>query len=199
MKRILVVSLVVFGVVAFAATAGAENLLGTLELNGGYAKSSTEVGPSTDTMGGGLGVNAAYWRSISPQFSWGAQIGYDGLGSVTQTVTDPITLLSEDVKTSGSVFRINPAIRYNFSAGVGPNFYAQAGAGLYSVTAKIEDSVIGNASSSDSKFGFNMGAGIDFPVSPSTRMNVTALYHDVATSGNSLNYFQVRAGFGFNL
>jgi outer membrane protein with beta-barrel domain len=198
MKRILVVSLVVFGVVAFAATAGAENLLGTLELNGGYAKSSTEVGPSTDTMGGGLGVNAAYWRSISPQFSWGAQIGYDGLGSVTQTVTDPITLLSEDVKTSGSVFRINPAIRYNFSAGVGPNFYAQAGAGLYSVTAKAEIAGV-SASNSESKMGFNFGAGVGFPIGPKTRLNFQGAYHTVSTEGSSTNYITFTGGVGFGL
>ncbi len=200
MKRILVVSLVVFGVVAFAATAGAQNLLGTLELNGGYAKSSTDVGVNgtNETMGGGLGVNAAYWRGISPQFSWGAQIGYDGLGSVTQTVTDPVTLLSTDVKTSGSVFHINPAIRYNFGAGVGPNFYAQAGAGLYSVTAKAETAGV-SVSNSESKMGFNLGAGVGFPIGPKTRLNFQGAYNTVSTSGSSTNYITFTGGVGFGL
>lgn len=200
MKRILVLSLVVLGVVAFAATASAQNMLGTLELNGAYSKSSTEVGTSTDTMGGGLGFGAAYWRGISPQISWGAEVGYENLGSVDETTTDPILLTTSTTKISGSVFRINPAFRYNFGTGVGPNFYAQAGAGLYSVSGKVEDATTGvSTSDSQSKLGLNFGAGVGFPMGPKTRLHLQGNYHTVSTDGTSTNYVTFNAGIGFGL
>jgi opacity protein-like surface antigen len=195
MKRILVLSLVVLGVVAFAATAGAQNLLGTLELNGGYAKSSTEVTPTNDAMGGGITFGAAYWRPVSPMISWGAEISYDNLGSVdydngvsTETI-------------SGHVFRVNPAMRFSFGAGVGPSFFAQGGAGLYSVSGKYEDSADPslNTDSSQSKIGFNVGAGVNFPVGPKTKLNFQGNYHSISTDGQSTNYLQFRAGVGFGL
>ncbi len=199
MKRILIVSLVVFGVVTFAATASAQNMLGTLELNGEYAKSSTEIGTTTDTMGGGIGFGAAYWRGISPQISWGAEVGYDNLGSVSQTSTDPVTLQTSTTKFSSTVFRVNPAIRYNFSAGAGPNFYAQGGAGLYSVSGKVEDTVAGSSDSSQSKLGLNFGAGVGFPMGPKTRLHLQGNYHTVSTDGSSTNYISFVAGVGFGL
>jgi opacity protein-like surface antigen len=197
MKRILIVSLVVLGVVAFAATASAQNLLGTLELNGGYAKSSTEVA-GTDSWGGGVGLGAAYWRPISPSVSWGAQVAYDNLGSVSASVVDPITLLAVDTKFSGSVFRINPAVRFNFGGPVGPNFFAQGGMGLYNVSAKLEVAGI-SASNSESKLGFNFGAGVNFPMGPKTKLNLQGNYHTVSTDGSSTNYVTFNAGVGFGL
>jgi opacity protein-like surface antigen len=166
---------------------------GTMELNLGYAKSNEDMG-NGDTMAGGLAFGAAYWLHPSQAVTWGPEISFDNMGSVTYN-----NGFTADNKASMHLFRVHPTIRYTFTHNPGTQFYGQAGAGLYSVTAKIEDSVIGNASSSDSKFGFNLGAGVEFPVGPTTRMNVTGIYHDVATSGNSLNYFQLRAGFGFNL
>ncbi|HEY7728693.1 MAG TPA: outer membrane beta-barrel protein [Candidatus Eisenbacteria bacterium] len=195
MKRILVISLVVFGVVAFAASAGAQNMLGTIELNGGYAKPSTEVSPNNDSWGGGITFGAAYWRPMSPQISWGAELSYDNMGSVDyDTGTSTATY-------SGHVLRVNPAMRFSFGAPVGPSFFAQGGAGLYSVAAKYEDSVDPslNTDASDSKFGFNVGAGVNFPVGPKTKLNFQGTYHSISTDNQSTNYIQVRCGVGFGL
>ena len=64
----------------------------------------------------------------------------------------------------------------------------------------INDSVAGDISpDGESKFGFNVGAGVGFPVGPKTRLNLTGLYHSVSTEGESLNYIQMRAGVGFGL
>jgi opacity protein-like surface antigen len=201
MKRILVLSLVVFGVVAFAATAGAQNLLGTLEVNGGYAKSSAGVTTTGDALGGGVTFGAAYWRPISPQVSWGAEISYDNMGTASET--EPITSL--DLKYSGHAFRVNPGLRLNFGAPVGPSFFAQAGAGLYSVSYKVETSGI-SADVSQSKVGFNMGAGVGFPVGPKTKLNFSGNYHIVSAveengvkASDNSNYLQFRAGVAFGI
>lgn len=203
MKRILVLSLVVFGVVAFAANAGATNMLGTLELNAGYAKSSNEVTTTGDSWDGGLSFGAAYWRPMSPSVSWGAEVSYDNMGNITANYVDPTTLASVSEDFSGKVFRINPAIRYSFGAPVGPNFFAQGGVGLYNFSMKYDYSDTTpysySADDSQSKLGFNLGAGVNFPVGPKTKLNFQGNYHSISTEGESTNYMTIRAGIGFGL
>jgi len=202
MKRILILSLVVFGVVAFASTASA-NVLGTLELSGGYAKSGTEVTTTGDSWDGGLTFGAAYWRPVSPSISWGAEVSYDNLGSIDANYVDPFTLANVSESFSGKMFRINPAIRFNFGAPVGPSFFAQGGLGLYNFSMKYEytdDTPMSlSADDSQSKMGFNVGAGVNFPVGPKTKLNFQGTYHTVSTEGESVNYLQFRAGVGFGL
>lgn len=193
MRRNLVVILSALALTA-AATAGASpSSPGTVELNVGYAKSSEDMGGG-ETMGGGIAFGAGYWMHPSPQLSWGPEISFDNMGSLEYD--NGFTANNE---ISMSVIRVHPTLRYTFTKGVGTQFFGQTGAGLYSVGAEIDDSVLGNESESESKFGFNLGAGIDFPLSPKSRMNVTGLFHNVSTEGQSLNYLQFRAGIGFNL
>jgi opacity protein-like surface antigen len=179
----------------FVASVAFAGPVGSLELNLGYAKSSTEVTPTNDAMGGGIGFGASYWKSVSPSVSWGGEVAFDNLGNAEYTDA----LSSSTTKISGSVFHINPAVRYTFGPGVGTSFYAQGGAGWYNVSAKVEDSVFGNVDDSQSKIGFNVGAGMNFPVAPTTKMNVGVQYHTVSTEGESTNYLNFRAGIGFNL
>lgn len=198
MKRIhlaLVLATAVVGL-AFASFASASPVpsMGTVELNAGYSKSSNDVTGNDESLGGGITFGAGYWRSASPSISWGAELGFDNLGKAEY---DNGTTTNNEI--SSKAFRVNPAVRFNFGAGVGPSFYAQGGAGLYNVSAKVDDSVLGTADDSQSKFGFNVGAGVSFPVGPKSRMNFTGLYHSVSTEGTSLNYMQFRAGIGFGL
>lgn len=196
MKRnasiLFLASLLVASMVVPVAFAGP---VGTLELNAGYNKNSDEVTVNGDAMGGGIGFGASYWKGVSPSVSWGAEVSFDNLGSAEYT--DPLS--SETTKVSGNVFRVNPAVRYTFGPGVGTSFYAQGGAGLYNVSAKVEDSVAGSFDDSQSKIGFNFGAGVNFPVAPTTKMNLGLQYHTVSTEGQSTNYVNFRAGIGFNL
>lgn len=201
MKRIhlaLVLATAVVGL-AFAPLASA-SVLGSVELNAGYSKSSTDVTSGIDiagaenAMGGGLSFGAGYWRGMSPMVSWGLEAGLDNLGSAEYDNGN-----TTDNEFKSNIFRVNPAIRFNLGAGVGPSFYAQGGAGLYNVSMDVNDSVLGDASDSQSKVGFNLGAGVGFPVGPKTRLNFTGLYHTVSTEGQSINYIQMRAGIGFGL
>jgi len=199
MKRIhmALVLTMVLAVAAFVPMASASPVgLGTVELNAGYAKSSNEAGPGGDSFGGGMTFGAGYWRSMSPSFSWGAELSFDNLGSVEYTSSTP-----NDTKLSVSAFRVNPAVRFNFGAPVGPAFYAQGGLGLYNVSVSQEssDALVGNSDASDSKMGFNVGAGVTFPVGPKSRLNFNGLYHSISTEGESTNYLQFRAGIGFGL
>lgn len=203
MKRntsILFLATLLVASVAFAPVALA-GPVGTLELNAGYAKSSTELGTTPESLGGGIGIGASYWRGVSPSVSWGGEVSFDKLGSADYSGVDPSAgAYTENFDTS--VFRMNPAVRVNFGSMVGPSVYAQGGAGLYKVSAKYnyEDAlVVVNGDVSQSKIGFNFGAGVNFPVAPTAKMNVGLQYHTVSTEGQSLNYVNLRAGIGFSL
>jgi opacity protein-like surface antigen len=199
MALVLATAVVGLAIAPFASASPVPSA-GTVELNAGYSKSSRDMTTGLDvagggeSMGGGLSFGAGYWRSASPSISWGVEAGIDNLGTAEYDNGN-----TTDNEVSSSAFRVNPAIRFNFGAGVGPSFYAQGGAGLYNVSFKNEDSISSLPDQSDSKLGFNVGAGVSFPVGQKSRMNFTGLYHSVSTEGESLNYMQFRAGIGFGL
>ena len=183
-------------VTAFAAAASATPSVGTLEISGGYAKSTLEAAApfSTDSPSGGMTFGAGYFRSIAPKTSWGMEVSYDNLGSMDWN--DGVDAHTTSIKT----LRVTPEFRMNLGAPVGPSFCAQVGGGYYSMSVKDEDTTAStNATVSDGKFGFNVGAGVGFPVGPKTKLNVMGMYHSVSTEGNSTNYMNVRAGLGISL
>ena len=194
MKRIhltLVLVTVIF-VAAFASAANA-NTVGTMEINAGYAKSSTDITGNDESMGGGIAFGAAYWRNASPTVQWGAEASWDNLGNLDYGTTPTNGTLSS------SIIRINPALRVNFGSKVGPSFFAQGGAGLYSMSFKDQPNGGAEVKDTQSKFGFNLGAGVGFPVGPKTKMNFLGQYHSVSTEGESTNYIEFKAGVGFGL
>jgi len=183
-------------VTAFAAAASATPSVGTLEISGGYAKSTLEAAApfSTDSPSGGMTFGAGYFRSIAPKTSWGMEVSYDNLGSMDWN--DGVDAHTTSIK----MLRVSPEVRMNFGAPVGPSFCAQAGVGYYSVSVKDEDTTAStNATVSDGKVGFNFGAGVGFPVGPKTKLNLMGMYHSVSTEGNSTNYMNVRCGLGVSL
>ena len=63
----------------------------------------------------------------------------------------------------------------------------------------VPNAAIHALTASDGKFGFNLGAGVGFPVGPKTKLNLMGNYHTVSTPGNSTNYMNIRAGLGLSL
>lgn len=181
---------------AFAAAASAMPSAGTFEISGGYAKSSLEMAApfTTDSPSGGMTFGAGYFRSIAPKTSWGIEASFDNLGSVDwNDGTDNYT-------SSIKMIRVTPEFRMNFGAPVGPSFCAQVGGGYYSVSYKEENTTQSvDFSASDGKFGFNVGAGVGFPVGPKTKLNIMGMYHSVSTEGTSTNYMGARAGLALSL
>jgi opacity protein-like surface antigen len=75
--------------------------------------------------------------------------------------------------------------------------YIKAGLGLYNVKAKL-DLPLGGYDESDTKFGFNVGAGYDYEMSPKFTLGALASYHMIQTEDESTNliYFGAKLGFG---
>ena len=126
--------------------------------------------------------------------NWGIEVGMDNLGS--SDFNDP---LFGSGQVSAKAFRINPALRINLGAPVGPSIFMQVAGGLYNVKGEVKFDSGGSVNGSDTKFGANVGAGVGFPIAPKTRMSLLGQYHTVATDGTSTNYFAVKAGLGFSI
>lgn len=198
-----------FGAVLFLAapaTASAAPGPGSLEISAGYARCSSPIGASDETMGGSVSIGMSYWHPISSIVSLGGELSMDDLGSAVTNTYDLVTSTTFHEEFSTHLFRVNPALRVNLGATMGPSFYAQGGAGWYRITwdYSVDNSLI-QAHSGDSsmELGFSLGAGLGYPVGPRTRMNVTGTYHFVpANSTNNMedtNNAQIRIGLGFEL
>ena len=182
-------------VVAAIAPAASAAVLGTVEVNAGYSKDANSGSYVSDgTLGGGMAFGAGYYRSLAPMLNWGIEVALDNLGSAD--FSDPFF---GNGQVSAKAFRINPALRINFGAPVGPSLFAQVGGGLYNVKGDVKFDSGGSVDGSDSKFGANVGAGVGFPVAPKTRMSLFGQYHTVATDGESTNYISIKAGLGFSI
>ena len=182
-------------VVAAIAPAASAAVLGTVEVNAGYSKDANSGSYVSDgTLGGGMAFGAGYYRSLAPMLNWGIEVALDNLGSAD--FSDPFF---GNGQVSAKAFRINPALRINFGAPVGPSLFAQVGGGLYNVKGDVRFDGGGSVDGSDSKFGANVGAGVGFPIAPKTRMSLFGQYHTVATDGESTMYLAVKAGLGINI
>ena len=194
MKRIRLLLAFSTILVAMAIAPLARASSGTLELNAGYAKSSDDQTGNNESLGGGVSFGGAYWRNVSPMFTLGLEVSYDNLGKLKYD-----NGLTANNEASVHLVRVNPELRINFGQSTGAAFFAQGGAGLYNVTAKIDDSIFGTLANTDGKFGFNAGAGASFPVSEKARLNFTGMYHNVNTTGDNATYLQFKAGIGFGI
>ncbi len=194
--------------VAIAVLAGSAEAsgAGSLELNAGFAKCSTNLGTSEASMAGSISFGASYWKPITPMVSWGAEVSMDNLGTAEAETYDVLTATTFHEKFSSHIVRVNPALRVNLGATVGPSFFAQGGAGWYRLSwdYAFDNGVIAlESGDQSSEFGYQVGAGLGYPVGPRTRLNVTGTYQVVP--GNNLNNMentnnvQVRAGLGFEL
>jgi len=188
---VLLAALVVAAIAPDASAAA----LGTLEVNAGYSKDNNYGSYSPNgTLGGGMAFGAGYYWGLAPMLSCGIDVALENLGS--SDFTNP---LLGNGQVSAKAFRINPALRINLGAPVGPSVFGQVGAGLYNVKSETRFDAGGRTDESQAKFGANFGAGVGFPVGPKARMTVFGQGHTVATDRASTLYFGVKAGLGVSI
>ncbi len=199
---------VVCGLVAFSLSVplahAAATPAGTVELSLSYNKSWTGWGTTGEELGGGIGGGIAYWRAVSPDLSWGVEASYDRLGKLEYFYMDPFSSASGDVRFDAKILRFNPAFRVRIGPPQGANFLAQVGAGIYNVNVHFRYNVgfLIDDDDSKTKFGFNVGAGVGFPLGGAKRLSILASYHVVngeEAFAEDFNHVQARAAFGVPL
>ena len=69
--------------------------------------------------------------------------------------------------------------------------YLTGGLGVYNTKFKVEKSQLINGDDSSSDFGFNLGGGVNWMVSPMYQVGLGAAYHSVQTDVSATNFYTV--------
>ncbi|CAN5535135.1 hypothetical protein BH10BAC5_BH10BAC5_05420 [soil metagenome] len=79
------------------------------------------------------------------------------------------------------------------------NLFLDAGAGMYTAKISVVNSSGSTSSSSESKFGINLGIGGQFPLSNSSELIARLKFHNVFTDNENTDYITLGAGVNFDL
>lgn len=175
----------IFVLVLFAGLTSAQpkNFIG---VNGELAFAS---GDAADVLGysTGFGGSARYETALSPNIAGYASVGYltwSGDKEYDLGYYGKYTL-----STTLSAIVVMAGGKYYFA----PSIYGVAEVGYTSFSMSVDGG--GTASSMDSKIGFGVGAGMEFPLGGLT-LDAAAMYKLAATD---FNYLDVRVGVKFGI
>lgn len=145
-----------------------------LGLNAGFGMPTGDFGDVVNT-GYYVGGSAAYL--MNPQFGFGVDFAYHSwAGSDDANAAADFLLGTTGSETSASAIQATGFLLLALQTQGSIDPWFKAGAGLYNLGAKIESPVLDD-DTSESKFGFNLGAGFDYRNSPAFGIGVDATYH----------------------
>jgi opacity protein-like surface antigen len=188
-----------------ASTALAQNF--TFGLQAGAAIPTGDYGDAYKTGFQG-GVTGDWW--VSPAYALGVDVNgnfHNAKDDLNRYFTDVSDALggTSDVTLKATVVQFTAHAKFKVPmSGNGASPYVQAGLGGYNARSKLEGGVFDGHTDSVTKFGFNVGAGIDVPMSPAMSIGVIGAFHDITdaftdSSGEkkSAQYVQVGAMLTF--
>lgn len=190
---VLSAALLVFGV-------GAANASSTwFGVNGGAGVPTGDYGDAA-SMGWQFGATGT--RMVNDQWGFGGDVGYhmwngsDDANAAAEALFGP----GSEFKWSAIQATAHVVVAVPTQGTVSP--YFKGGLGVYNVSSKLE-SPSGDSDASESKLGFNLGAGMNFASSGNMRWGVNGQYHIVpaeADLGADVNFmtFGVNVMWGVN-
>lgn len=184
MKTILA-AVLVLGVCGTSVFAGEWKKDGSVLI--GYGMPSGDVGKLVD---GGVAVGLDYdGYKINDMFSVGAGFIY--------TSASKTNVIKYTISATG----LSPFIKYSKEvdlAGKKFNAYGLFGLGVYSIGQKLEypaGLTAYNVDTTDTKIGFNLGAGLMYPIADKMQLGLDLRYHVAASN---LSYFIPAAKFTYS-
>jgi opacity protein-like surface antigen len=165
--------------VVLAGTANAGSW--RIGLNGGAGFPTGDYGDFANT---GWNLGAMATNQVNDIWGLGVDLGYHAWGGPENTAGD---------KLSWRAIQATAHAIANFPVQSPRKPYLKAGFGLYNVGSKLETAST-DITASESKLGFNVGAGIDFPTSTNKRWGIGGAYHIISAQddlGSDLNFFTV--------
>lgn len=170
----------------------------TFGINGGATMPTGDFGDVAAT-GWNFGGQVDYW--MNPTWSIGADGDYHA-GNASSSFNDALIanpLFGPGTQFSWSAFQYGVHATYHIQTQGGQMFpYLQAGMGGYNMGAKIDGGLL-PGSTSDNKFGFNIGGGMDFRATPTMNLGLSGTYHYVSTDPSSTNWFGIQGRVTFKI
>jgi opacity protein-like surface antigen len=119
---------------------------------------------------------------LTPVFGLGADLGYHWWGGNEDVFAGADATFSGIQATAQGTFMIP------MQGKARP--YLAGGLGLYNMKFELESS-LGDQEDSSSEFGYNLGGGLNWLVSPMYMIGIGAGYHSVQTEGEATNFYTV--------
>jgi opacity protein-like surface antigen len=165
-KAVLCAGFAAAAIVGFASGASAQvGWMKTVQI--GYSKMTEDGAP-----GGSIGGHAGLYAAVHSVIGIGAEAGYHSLGS------EEVAVVGGTQKTSASTLRFTGNVIARGVAGAVRPF-AVGGLGVYPLRASTEGP-LGDASDTESKFGFNLGGGLMFqPPTAPVGFGAEARWHSI--------------------
>jgi hypothetical protein len=168
----------------------------TFGIQGGASMPTGDYGDVAST-GWNFGGQADYW--MNSQWGFGGDIAYHA-NNANSDVNTALAIADPGAEMKFSTMQFGAHAIYLIPTQGGTMFpYLQAGTGIYNVSTKIDGGTLLNGSDSQSKFGINMGGGVDFRASPTVNLGVNGTYHYISADPSALNWFGVEGRVTFRM
>ena len=170
----------------------------TFGIQGGMSKPTGDFG-NVASSGWNFGGQADYW--MNSVWGFGGDVAYHANNAADDVnaalVADPFFGPGTQMKFSTLQFGVHTT--YMIPTQGGTTFpYLQAGMGSYNVKTTIDGGLL-PGDISQSKFGLNMGAGVDFRATPAMNLGVNGTYHYISADPSALNWFGVEGRVTFKV
>jgi OOP family OmpA-OmpF porin len=189
-KTLLALALATAGLLAvptaFAQNASADN--GGWFINGNVGRTAINHGPY-DGHDTGYAVNGGYRWSLAPNFSLGAEVGYNDLGNIH----------SKNIFNSQPVVADNKSQLHGWTAGanahlnLSPDWYLSGRAGLYSWTGHGLSNDVNPVRKGLNDNSLYAGAGVGYNITPNLSVGVNYDYFDAKKQNIDLSTDMVSA------
>jgi len=187
----LLMAMMLTAVMASSAGAAGNMVFG---ITGGAA---VPTGDFSDAASTGFNFGGTGTMMLNQSWGVGADVAYhmwngsDDLNAGTQ-----LLLGDPSAEWKFSAVQATGHLQYMIPAQGAMHPYLQGGLGMYDIKAKL-DSDSGSADDSQSNFGWNLGGGFNYAVSPAYSLGLGAAYHMVQTDPSTTNLYTVNATLMF--
>jgi len=149
------------------------------------------------STGFNLGVTGDYMRTES--WALGGEIGWHKFGGNDDLEKSESARLGVPVEFTVRVIPITAHAKYLLPANETMAPFVKGAFGLYNLNFKTDAGTLGESDHSETKFGFQVGGGLNFGGTESVAYGAEILYHYIATEDQASNMVTLRGQilFGF--
>ena len=172
-----------------ASSAGAASNM-TFGITGGAA---VPTGDFSDVANTGYNFGGTGTVMVNQSWGVGADVAYHMWNGSSDLNTGTQLLLGDpSAEWKFSAIQGTGNLQYMIPAQGAVHPWLKGGLGLYDIKAKL-NSDSGSTDSSENDFGWNLGGGFNYAVSPAYSLGVGAAYHAIQTDPSTTNLFTVNA------
>jgi opacity protein-like surface antigen len=168
----------------------------TFGIQGGASMPTGDYGQVAST-GWNFGGMADYW--MNSQWGLGGDVAYHA-NNASKEINDGLALIDPGSEMKFSTMQFGAHATYLIPTQGGTmSPYLQGGVGSYNIKTKIDGGTLLTGEATESKFGFNMGAGVDFRATPTVNLGVNGTYHYISADPSALNWFGIEGRVTFKM